>query len=76
MKVSKLVKMANQIALNCDYGVRDKAVAATADHMSRFWTPDMLAAIIEHAKGSGAGDLGAVAAGAVAEIERSRSNAA
>lgn len=75
MQIEKLVKMANQIAANCDSGHRDKAVAATVDHLSRFWTPDMLAAIIEHAK-RGAGDLNEVAAASVAEIERSRSNAA
>lgn len=75
MQIAKLVKMANQIAQNCDFGQRDKAVAAAADHMSRFWTPDMLAAIIAHAD-SHPGDLNEVAAGAVAQLERSRSHAA
>ena len=75
MQISKLVKMANQIAVNFDYGIRDKAVAATADHMSRFWTPDMLAEIIDHSK-SGQSGLNEIATAAVAEIERSRSDAA
>jgi formate dehydrogenase subunit delta len=49
MDVDKLVKMANQIAANLDYGPdkdKDKAVAATADHLRRFWTPEMRATII------------------------------
>jgi formate dehydrogenase subunit delta len=48
MDVEKLVRMANQIAMNNDYGPdKDKAAAVVADHMTRFWTPAMRAAIIE-----------------------------
>jgi len=48
MDVEKLVRMANQIAANLDYGPnKDKIVAAAADHLTRFWTPEMRAAIIE-----------------------------
>jgi hypothetical protein len=43
--------------------------------MMRFWAPDMLAAIVAHSRG-GAADLNEVAAMSVAEIARSRSNAA
>jgi hypothetical protein len=76
MQVLKLVKMANQIAVNCEYGPdKTKAVAATADHMMRFWTPDMLAAIVEYSKRE-ANELNQVAALSVAEIARNRSNAA
>jgi hypothetical protein len=75
MQISKLVKMANQIAANCNVGDADKAAAATADHMMRFWTPDMLAAIVAHAQGPAA-DHNEVAAKSVAEIAPSRSNAA
>lgn len=48
MDVEKLVKMANQIAANNDYGSDKAKVAATvADHLTRFWTPAMRAAIVE-----------------------------
>jgi len=52
MNVEKLVKMANQIAANSDYGSdKAKIAAVVADHLKRFWTPDMRAAIIEgHSK--------------------------
>jgi formate dehydrogenase subunit delta len=49
MDVNKLVRMANQIAANLDYGKdREKAIAGTVDHLKRFWTPDMRRLIIEH----------------------------
>jgi formate dehydrogenase subunit delta len=48
MDVEKLVKMANQIAANSDYGADKEHIAATvADHLTRFWTPAMRKAIIE-----------------------------
>ena len=48
MDIEKLVRMANQIAANFDYGPdKEKVAAATADHLKRFWTPSMLALIIE-----------------------------
>ena len=52
MNVEKLVKMANQIAANSDYGSdKSKLAAAVADHLSRFWTPEMRTALVEsHAK--------------------------
>jgi len=47
MDVEKLVKMANQIAANSDYGPdKGKIAAAVADHLTRFWTPEMRAAIV------------------------------
>jgi len=68
MDVRKLVKMANQIALNFEYGPdRDKAIAGAVDHLSRFWTPDMLAAIVEYAQTEN-NDLSELAAAVVAEI--------
>lgn len=49
MNVNKLVRMVNQIAANFDYGKdREKAVAATLDHVKRFWTPQMRSEIVEH----------------------------
>jgi len=48
MNVEKLVKMANQIAANSDYGSdKEKVAAVVADHLTRFWTPAMRKAIIE-----------------------------
>ena len=48
MDVEKLVKMANQIAANSDYGADKEHIAAVvADHLTRFWTPAMRKAIIE-----------------------------
>ena len=47
MDIEKLVRMANQIAANNDYGPdKDKIVATVADHLTRFWTPEMRAAVI------------------------------
>jgi len=47
MDTEKLVKMANQIAANSDYGPDKNKIAATvADHLTRFWTPEMRAAIV------------------------------
>ena len=52
MDVEKLVRMANQIAANLDYGSdKEKVAAAAADHLKRFWNSTMVAAIIEgHSK--------------------------
>ncbi len=48
MDVDKLVRMANQIAANFDYGTdKEKVAAGVADHLTRFWTPSMRAAVIE-----------------------------
>ena len=47
MDTEKLVKMANQIAANSDYGPdKGKIAGAVADHLTRFWTPEMRAAIV------------------------------
>jgi len=52
---NKLVRMANQIADNFNYGAEDKAVAGVLDHLTRFWTTDMKLTIIEQ---QSAGDIG------------------
>jgi len=68
MDVNKLVRMANQIADNFDYGVGDdKAADGVLDHLSRFWTPEMKAAIIEY-RGRGEGGLSRIAALAVERL--------
>ena len=52
MDVDKLVRMANQIAANLDYGPdKEKVAAAAAEHLKRFWSSTMRAAIVEgHSK--------------------------
>lgn len=53
---NKLVRMANQIADNFDYGDdQSKAIAGVLDHLTRFWTPDMKQTIVEQQSG---GDIG------------------
>lgn len=41
MADADLVRMANQIAANFSALAEDEAIAATADHMLRFWEPRM-----------------------------------
>lgn len=76
MNTQKLVRMANQIAANFDYGGdRAKQVAGVVDHLTRFWTPDMKAQIIERAAQGDCG-LTELAADAVAALSEQRSSAA
>jgi formate dehydrogenase subunit delta len=76
MDVEKLVRMANQIAANCDYGPdKDKIVAAVADHLTRFWTPSMRSLIVEgHRKNLI--DLSPIAARAVEKLAVPKNSAA
>ena len=68
MDIDKLVKMANQIAANSDYGPdKDKVAAVVADHLTRFWTPAMRRAIIE-GQSKHLIDLSPVAARAVEKL--------
>jgi len=68
MNVNKLIRMANQIAANFEYGAdQAKATASVADHLRRFWTPEMRAEIIEYVDGGGTG-LNPIAALAVAKL--------
>ena len=55
MKTDRLVHMANQIADFFASYPHDEAVAGTADHLKKFWDPRMRKALIEYAKGGGAG---------------------
>ena len=76
MDVNKLVRMANQIAANFDYGVDEgQKVAATCDHLSRFWNSAMKAQLIQF-RGSGEDGLSALAAAAVDQLAERESNAA
>lgn len=76
MDVNKLVRMANQIAANFDYG-DDKAKAAEGvyDHLRRFWTAQMKSQIVSHYEAGNAG-LGDVAEAAVAKLAADASRAA
>ncbi len=46
----RLVYMANQIARN--FAAGDDAIAATADHIARFWDPRMRGRILAGARGT------------------------
>ncbi len=49
MEQTKLVRMANQIAANLDYGPdKTKSVAAVVDHLRRFWSPLMLDEVTQY----------------------------
>jgi formate dehydrogenase subunit delta len=76
MDIDKLVRMANQIAANFDYGAdKTKVAAGVADHLTRFWTPSMRAAVIEaHKKKTIA--LSPVAARAVEMLKPPKAGAA
>lgn len=53
--LQNLIRMANQIAGNFNYEKNDeKAVAATADHIRRFWAPLMREQIFAYQRNDGA----------------------
>jgi formate dehydrogenase subunit delta len=53
MSPDKLVYMANQIGKFFASQGEEKAVAAVADHLTKFWDPRMRAAIREYVNGGG-----------------------
>ncbi len=55
MSPEKLVYMANQIGKFFANQGPEKAAAAVADHLRRFWDPRMRATIIAHLEAGGAG---------------------
>ena len=66
MNLSRLHAMIDQIALNFAAIGQDNAVAATADHIVKFWDPRMKAALL-------AGEIGTlspIARGAVAILAK------
>lgn len=65
MDVRKLIRMANQIALNFQAIGQDNAVAATAEHIWKFWDPRMKAAIFADDRST----LTPLAAAAIARLE-------
>jgi formate dehydrogenase subunit delta len=64
----KLVYMANQIAANFARLGEPAAVAATSDHIARFWDPGMRRKILEQLDESEHG-LSAAAAAAIRALE-------
>ncbi len=76
MDIDKLVRMANQIAANFDYGSdQEKVAAGVADHLGRFWNSSMRTAIIE-AHRKQLVELTPVAARAVEMLAELQNNAA
>ncbi len=68
MTEERLVYMANQIATFFRSAPRPEAIAATLDHIRKFWEPRMRRQMIEHlaaAKGEG---LNEIALAAVQEL--------
>ena len=51
----KLVDMINQIARNTAIQGDERAIAATADHVRKFWDPRMRAGLMAHLADGGAG---------------------
>lgn len=75
MEPTKLVRMANQIAANLDYGPdKTKSVAGVADHLRRFWSPLMLDEITQY-MATGDAELSAIAEQALAQLIEARRSA-
>lgn len=75
MEPTKLVRMANQIAANMDYGPDEsKIVAGVADHLRRFWSPPMLEEI-EAYMATGDAELSPVAHQALTQLIEKRREA-
>ena len=55
MKIERLTYMANQIADFFRALPEPEAVAATADHLSKFWDPRMRSQLLAHLAAGGAG---------------------
>ncbi len=66
-KMAKLVRMANQISDYFRTLPEAEAVASTADHLRRFWTPKMRGEIAAFAESGGEG-INRIAAQAVAAL--------
>ena len=70
VQISKLVKMANDIAANLGASGDQAATAARVrDHFNRFWSPSMKQHLQDHARGGGEG-LSPVALRAVTEMNQ------
>jgi formate dehydrogenase subunit delta len=71
-QLRQLVKMADQIALNLGAGHDPAAAERTAEHIKRFWTPAMTRQLIVFWREGG--EVTAVVAAALAQLERSEHN--
>ena len=66
----RLVRMANQIALNLGgWGEADQVAAKIADHLARFWTPAMREQLSGYHRDGGA-ELAPVVRHALAHVDR------
>ena len=75
MEPTKLVRMANDVAANFDYGPdKSKVAADVADHLRRFWSPLMLDEIAEYMD-TGNARLSAVAEQALTRLVDERRGA-
>jgi formate dehydrogenase subunit delta len=67
-----LVYMANQIATFFGAASRDEAVAATADHLQKFWDPRMRRQILDHLRARDGQGLSPIALAAVRTLADGR----
>ena len=77
MSKSRLVYMANQIATYFRSAPHDEAVAATLDHVTKFWEPRMRRQILEHLRahqGDGLNEIALAAVRKLAEVEAAKGN--
>ena len=77
MSESRLVYMANQIATYFRSAPHDEAVAATLDHVTKFWEPRMRRQILEHLRahqGDGLSEIALAAIRKLAEVEAAKGN--
>jgi len=70
----RLVYMANQIATFFSAWPHDQAVAATADHLRKFWDPRMRRQILEHFQSTGGEGLSVIALAASRSLGESAAN--
>ena len=75
MTPQRLVHMANQIAVFFRSTPHEEAVAATADHLRKFWEPRMRRQISLHLQEGGDG-LSDIARAAVAQLPEAKATAA
>jgi formate dehydrogenase subunit delta len=74
---SRLVYMINQIAIYFRSAPHDEAVAATLDHVTKFWEPRMRRQIVEHLRahhGEGLNEIALAAVRKLAEAEGAKGN--
>lgn len=68
MDVERLIYMANQIARNFAAQGEETAIAATADHIEKFWDPRMKAQL----QAGGGEQLSPIAARALARLQETQ----